>query len=108
MVPYSEWWLFNFSVLVQLAVLVQEQKKKKKIFPLWRSQIIIFFKVRNCVRVFFCQYCSQAYLVKLLSGLGLFYSPYTVVQAQHGGVVVNPNPNSWWTFFLLGLNAGCD
>lgn len=27
MVPYSEWWLFNFSVLVQLAVLVQEQKK---------------------------------------------------------------------------------
>ena len=58
--------------------------KKNMIFPLWRSQIIIFFKVRNCVRVFFCQYCSQAYLVKLLSGLGLFYSPYTVVQAQHG------------------------
>ena len=30
MVPYSEWWLFNFSVLVQLVVPVQEPKKKKK------------------------------------------------------------------------------
>ena len=62
MVPYSEWWLFNFSVLVQLAVLVQEQKKKKKKdFPLMEESNNHFFKGQKL--------CACVFLSVLLSSL---------------------------------------